>query len=241
MAIEKLQDLLEFAAESQSHRGLIAYLPGRVDTPCRLTYEEVRLQAIHNAEILRRIDGLTSDSVILLHFDNHLDNIIWFWSVLYSGYLPAMSTPFSNDPKQRDKHLSHLYTLLKDPFCITRQSLIHDFADSKTIRVEAVEKLNPNTKLAMNGIEKLGLAQTPLHLHDRALLMLTSGSTGNAKAVVLSYEQVIASVAGKASARQLPRDHAFLNWVGLDYVAGMTEIHLQAMYLCVDQIHVQAA
>ena len=93
----------------------------------------------------------------------------------------------------------------------------------------------------MNGIKKAGSAQVLPSPHDRALLMLTSGSTGNAKAVVLRHEQIIASVAGKASARQLPRDQPFLNWVGLDHVAGMIEIHLQAMYLCVDQIHVQAA
>ena len=241
MTIEKLQDLLEFAAESQSRRGLIAYLPGRVDNPCRITYEEVRLQAIHNAQLLRRTGGLTNDSVILLHFNNHLDNIVWFWSVLYSGYLPALSTPFSHDPKQRAKHLSHLYTLLKDPFCVTRQGLIHEFAGSTTIRVETVENLNPNSKYAMNSIRKVGLARVPFSPRDRAFLMLTSGSTGNAKAVVLRHEQVLASIAGKASARQLPQDHAFLNWVGLDHVAGMLEIHLQAMFLCVDQIHVQAA
>lgn len=241
MAIETLQKLLEFAAESQRHRGLIVYLPGSVSTPCSMTYEELRLQALHNAQLLRRIDGLTQGTVILLHFDNHLDNIVWLWSVLNSGYLPAMSTPFSNDPRQREKHLSHLYTLLKDPFCITRQDSIHVFAGSKTIRVEAVENLNPNSTPSMNGTKKMGSAQTPFNPHDRALLMLTSGSTGNAKAVVLRHDQVIASIAGKASARQLPRDHAFLNWIGLDHVAGMLEIHLQAMYLCVDQIHVQAA
>lgn len=241
MAVEKLHHLLEFAAESQRHRGLIIYLPGRVDTPCKVTYEELRVQATYNAQLLCRIDGLSKGSVILLHFDNHLDSIIWLWSVLYAGFLPAMSTPFSNDPKQRDKHLSHLSALLKNPLCITRQSLFNDFTGSKSLRLEAVETLNLKSNPTMNVMERLGSAQAPLCSHDRALLMLTSGSTGNAKAVVLRHEQIIASIAGKASVRQLPRDHAFLSWVGLDHVASMTEIHLQAMYLCVDQIHVQAA
>ncbi|KAF2683381.1 4-coumarate-CoA ligase 1 [Lentithecium fluviatile CBS 122367] len=68
--------------------------------------------------------------------------------------------------------------------------------------------------------------------------MLTSGSTGNAKAVCFTREQVLAAVAGKASIRVLPRDRPFLNWIGLDHVAGLLEIHLQALWLGVDQIHV---
>ena len=46
--MEKLQHLLDFAAESQHHRGLVVYLLGKVDTPCKVTYEELRVQATHN-------------------------------------------------------------------------------------------------------------------------------------------------------------------------------------------------
>ena len=40
---------------------------------------------------------------------------------------------------------------------------------------------------------------------------------------------------------ELDTRNAYLNWVGLDHVAGLIEIHLQAMYLCIDQVHVPAA
>ncbi|KAH7087019.1 4-coumarate-CoA ligase 1 [Paraphoma chrysanthemicola] len=73
------------------------------------------------------------------------------------------------------------------------------------------------------------------------MLMLTSGSTGNAKAVCFTHEQVLAAIAGKASIRVIPRDRPFMNWIGLDHVAGLLEIHLQALWLGVDQIHVSAA
>ncbi len=104
MAVKILHDLLEFAAETQSQRGLILYSSGNVNVPCGISYDQLRVLAIRNAQLLCRIHGLTKGSVILLHFDNHLDSIIWVWSVLYSGCLPAMSTPFSKDPQQRLKH-----------------------------------------------------------------------------------------------------------------------------------------
>jgi thioesterase domain-containing protein len=71
--------------------------------------------------------------------------------------------------------------------------------------------------------------------------MLTSGSTGNSKAVKITYKQIRAAIEGKASARQPPPDKPFLNWVGLDHVGSLAEIHLLALALGLDQVHVQPA
>lgn len=75
---------------------------------------------------------------------------------------------------------------------------------------------------------------------DIAALMLTSGSTGSAKAVCLTHKQIITAIRGKASVRSLPPGGAFLNWIGLDHVASLVEIHLQALWLGTDQVHVHA-
>lgn len=53
--------------------------------------------------------------------------------------------------------------------------------------------------------------------------------------------QILAAVSGKASIRPLSPDGAFLNWIGLDHVASLVEIHIQAIWLGVDQVHVHAA
>lgn len=58
--------------------------------------------------------------------------------------------------------------------------------------------------------------------------MLTSDSTGNAKAVELSHAQILAAVAGKTSVRQLQKGRPMLNWIGMDHVASRVEIHVQA-------------
>lgn len=76
---------------------------------------------------------------------------------------------------------------------------------------------------------------------DLAVLMLTSGSTGNAKAVCLRHDQIIQSVRGKSHHLGLTHDDILLNWIGMDHVANLIEMHLHAMYLCAEQVHVQAA
>ena len=70
--------------------------------------------------------------------------------------------------------------------------------------------------------------------------MLTSGSAGNAKAVSLTVPQIIHSVRGKSENWSTNSSSVFLNWIGLDHVANLTEIHFHAMLVDVKQVHVQA-
>lgn len=78
-------------------------------------------------------------------------------------------------------------------------------------------------------------------LKDVAALMLTSGSTGHAKAVCLTHMQIFAAIEGKLSGMPLPSGSALMNWIGLDHVASLIEIHLCAMYAGIDQVHIPAA
>ena len=71
-----------------------------------------------------------------------------------------------------------------------------------------------------------------------AALMLTSGSTGNAKAVCLTHEQILAAIRGKLFNMPLPHGSTLLNWIALDHVASPIEIHLCAMFARLDQVHV---
>ena len=70
--------------------------------------------------------------------------------------------------------------------------------------------------------------------------MLTSGSTGFAKAVPLRLKQMLSATRGKSTSWGSTPDSVFLNWIGLDHVADLMEIHLHAMLLGAEQVHVQA-
>ncbi|KAL5366155.1 acetyl-CoA synthetase-like protein [Aspergillus floccosus] len=74
---------------------------------------------------------------------------------------------------------------------------------------------------------------------DTAVMMLTSGSTGRSKAVCLTHGQILSSIVNKVSV--VPLRGNFMNWIRLDHVAALTEIHLQAIVSNKDQVHVQSA
>ncbi|KAK7979954.1 hypothetical protein PG989_012411 [Apiospora arundinis] len=254
---ECLQDVLEQRAKSDRPGRLLVYPLGNTHCPVEMTYTSLFEEAKRLSRSVRSRMKLEPGHPVLLHFDDHLDIILWFWAILLAGGIPVLSPPFSNVEEDRRKHIESLSTLLESPFCFTRSKFLDSFGASHHMHLHPIEDLLQNVK--GNNCDHNEDNETLTQCHDRAtcsfnhktakesgggdlaMLMLTSGSTGNAKAVQFTHEQILAAVSGKAGIRQVPLDRPFLNWVGLDHVAGLIETHLQALWLGIDQVHVSAA
>ncbi len=233
MVSENLYQLLSNAAHADT--GVRTYAPGSLDST-RVTYATLLQKAQSDAQKIIEIEGITNDTVVLLHFDNHWDSIEWFWAVVAAGLVPAISPPFTNDQERRKRHLNHLHQLLRNPIVLTSEHLIPDFLGHDQLRLHAVQSLPVSTNSStFSGVKNIKTAD------DVAVLMLTSGSTGNAKAVCLRHGQLIAAVHGKSEFHQTTSKDVFLNYIGLDHVANLAQIHLHALSLGAEQIHVQAA
>ena len=233
--VQDLSQLLARAAASDA--GLIYYAPGMVpQAPLRLSYAYLLKEAKEKSRLLYSINGISRNTIILLHFDSQHENILWFWACILGGFLPAISTPFVADAVQRKKHLVHLQSLLNQPVVLTTTKLVPEFLGVEELSIHAVESLIPSDHQEAEGI------LVPVNSRDEiAVLMLTSGSTGNAKAVPLRHGQILAAVKGKSEHHGTNQGDVFLNWIGLDHVASLTEVHLHAMSLSSDQIHVPAS
>lgn len=236
-----LQNLLQDRA-IRGHGKLILYPLGNTTIPREHSYRELFLQAKQNSSILLLLPDFKLNHPTLIHLSDHWDNILWFWAVLFAGGLPVLSPSFSNIDSHRQKHLEGLSTLLQSPICLTRDTLLPMFDGGHTMKLHTVEAIlgsrPPKPNLAYDGTD---MQQIPPKPSDTAALMLTSGTTGSAKAVCLTHDQIFTAIQGKASVRSLPPGGPFLNWIGLDHVASLVEIHLQALWLGYDQVHVHAA
>ncbi|PQE06900.1 AMP-binding & Acyl- synthetase protein [Rutstroemia sp. NJR-2017a BVV2] len=267
-----LQEVFRERAYSKCPERLLFYPLGNIHSPMEFTYTSLYEDAKRISSTIQRLKEFKAGHPVLLHFDDHWDTILSFWSVLFAGGLPVLSSPFSNIEEDRHKYIRALSSLLGSPICLTRSKFLPLFGDSHDIHLYHIESLleesqqipchaedsktNGDTRDVDKG--QNGQAQSILNGKSTAngtkrnnandsedgdllMLMLTSGSTGNAKAVSFTHEQVLAAVSGKAAIRAFPRDQPFLNWIGLDHVAGLIESHLQALWLGVGQIHVSAA
>ncbi|KAH8901218.1 putative NRPS-like enzyme [Thozetella sp. PMI_491] len=230
--VQNLSQLLARAAAADA--GLAYYTEGPV--PLRLSYAQLLEEAKEKARFLYAINGISQDSIVLLHFNTQHENIVWFWACTLGGFTPAISTPFVADTAQRKKHLLHLNGLLNQPIVLTTEKLVPEFLGVEELSLHAIESLSPADGQEVT--EALALAKRK---DETAVLMLTSGSTGNAKAVPLRHGQLVAAVKGKSEHHGTKQGDVFLNWIGLDHVASLTEIHLHAMSLSSDQVHVSTS
>ncbi|KAL4744740.1 hypothetical protein BDW72DRAFT_187919 [Aspergillus terricola var. indicus] len=234
--LRNLSQLLAWASTTSG--GLIFYSrENDVLTSTHVSYAELLADAGEKARVIGQIPGLSSNSILLLHFETQREVIEWFWAATLAGYLPAISTPFVDDTARRRTHLLHLHAQLNQPVVLTSKRLIPEFLGLEELRLYDVESLlSPAAKdglIKCSGFQKLA--------EDVAVLMLTSGSTGSAKAVPLRHGQLLTAIQGKSSHHgTLPGD-VFYNWVGLDHVASLTEIHLHALLLGSDQVHTAAS
>ena len=87
------------------------------------------------ANLLRQENLIVEGSIVLLHFDNHIDAIEWLWAAILAGHLPVISTPLPNDPSQRTKLLIHLHAILNNPTVLTRSRLKTEFVCVEGLKV----------------------------------------------------------------------------------------------------------
>jgi acyl-CoA synthetase (AMP-forming)/AMP-acid ligase II len=236
-----LWQLLEKAAFQASDHGISIYSPGQISqVGFRLTYRQLLEQSQIKARMLSEIEGMSSESIVLLHFDTHMEGISWFWAVVAAGYIPAISTPFTHDLEARKKHLVHLQNVLRNPVILTSERLVAEFLDLEGLNIHTVESLQAGkeSNLSASPITSRGGLKNGDNI---AVLMLTSGSTGHAKAVALRHGQLLTSIRGKSIHHTTTKNDRFLNWIGIDHVANLTETHLHSMHLAADQFHVQAS
>ncbi|KJZ69764.1 hypothetical protein HIM_10847 [Hirsutella minnesotensis 3608] len=231
--MDNVNHLLLRCAQLEPSPRLIFYGLGNKTRPETLSCRELLAQATRNGRVLQALPNFRHHHPVAVYLDDHEDAIVWFWSVLLAQGVPVLLPRLSGIDHHRRQHLEHLSVLLQSPVCITRQESLPLFDGSHDLCIHTVESLarhSPNEQLHEKG-----------RFNSLAFLMLTSGSIGNSKAVRLTHVQVLSAIAGKASVRSIPAGQPFLNWIGLDHVASLVEIHLQALWLGVDQVHVHAA
>ena len=225
-----LGETLQRAAREHPDHGLRTLVDGSQQF---LSYPELLARADCLLSGLRRA-GLVPGDKVIFQFVDHQDFLIAFWACVLGGFVPAPLAPSHEGMDSAAGKLQNAWKILDARLVLTTRELaprIRAMLDSINLpeaRVECVEDLVTS---GGSGPWHAGGAG------DLALVMLTSGSTGIPKAVMLSHRNLIRRSAGSAQMNGFSNDAVTLNWMPLDHVAGIIYFHLRDVFLGCQQIH----
>ena len=219
-----IADLLLNAAQRHPRSG-IRLVSGEA---AFLTYPALLEQACHILGGLQAY-GLRAGAKIALLLERPGDFIPAFWASVLGGFVPCPLVPVRNDPERWAKHLTYVDALLDNPLIVATREIKREFPDLPAAEVE-------NLRTCARG--EIGYRPK---CTDPAVLVLTSGSTGNSKAVVLTHGNLLASMAGKTERQQMTATDITLNWISFDHVAALLEAHMLPLYVGATQLHIESA
>lgn len=224
-----IADLLLRAAREHPDSGL-RHCRGGAAAPSHFqTYPELLDQARRVLAALRARGVRPRQNVVLL-LDRPQEFLTAFWACVLGGFVPCPMTPLAGDPERWAAQLAHVDALLGRPLLIAGESAHAELPQSSDIAVTTLASLH-----GAPPADRLHEAEP----QDTAVLMLTSGSTGNSKAVRLTHANLLASMAGKNGYHRLTATDTTLNWVSFDHVAALLECHLLPLYAGSRQLHVE--
>ncbi len=228
-----LSAMLQRAAGQATDTGIIYIQPDQIET--FQSYAALWARARRIVTGLREL-GLKPQDKVIFQFEDQQNFIAAFWGCVLGGFVPV---PIAPAPSYRDLNsavhkLHNVWQMLDHPLILTDPTLapalraLPDLLAIDNIRVEAVDDL-----LDQSPTETWHESQSD----DLALLMLTSGSTGLPKAVMLSHANLISRSAASAQMNGFSSREITLNWMPLDHVAGLIYFHLRDVFLGCRQIH----
>lgn len=231
-APRSLADLLLTAADRYPDSG-VGYCLGPAGAPFRhQSYPDLLAESARLLTALRA-RGLRPGDRVVPVLERPQDFLPVFWAAVLGGFVPCPMAPLRGDRERWGAQLEHVNTLLGGPLVVTGEALAAELPPVAGLSVVSLEELRTAGGTAADDVHHAAP-------EDTAVLVLTSGSTGHSKAVVLSHANLLASMSAKNGHHRLTARDTTLNWVSFDHVAALLECHLLPLSTGSRQVHVEA-
>lgn len=200
------------------------------------SYQDLFLEAQRIMSGLKKL-GLQPQDKVILQSESYQDLISAFWGCVLGGFVPVPITNIAYTPEQVNKTVSKLcYTLqmLDRPLLLTDASFAAEIPN--------IPELLEIGKFPVGTVAELRDCEPDSNWYasqpdDVAVMMLTSGSTGIPKGVLLSHRNLLSQTMASVQMNGFTKEDITLNWVPIDHVAGLIYFHIRDVYLGSKQIH----
>ncbi|MGW3031394.1 AMP-binding protein [Streptomyces sp. NPDC001178] len=186
------------------------------------TYGELSNEASRVLGGMRRA-GVRPGERVLLQLGRVRELLAAFWACVLGGFVPV-PVAAQGGPGV----LEAAWEAMHRPWIIT------DAATGALLGAPRARWIGPVDALGGGPVDT---TPTPGGRHDIAVLVLTAGSTGTPKAVMLSHDNILSRSAGTALANGVGERCVTLNWMPLDHVSGLVMFHVRDVFAAATQIH----
>lgn len=227
-----LTDALKRAASDPEPRG-ITFIQAANGGGARQSYAQLLEQARRVAAGLRARGLAPGAKVVLQLADNQLF-VLGLWGCVLAGVIVVpIAVPPSYEHGGAVGKLQNAWKLLGEPTILTTHEGARGLAalgarDERRYHVAILEDLLPHAPAG-----ELHRAAPD----DVALMLLTSGSAGIPKAVMLRHRNILCGSAATAAKNGFQSTDVSLNWMPLDHVGGIVMFHLRDTCVACEQVH----
>ena len=232
-APKNLVEVLQRASEN-SNKGIIY-----IKSDGSETFQSYR-KLWQDAQIILaglRKTGLKPQDKVIFQLEDNQDFICAFWGCVLGGFVPVPVSiaPIYEPANNTASKLKNTWEMLEKPLVLTSGSLAADIDDfARGLNLE-------NFKIVT--VDELRQCEADLNIYenqpeDLAILLLTSGSTGIPKCVMLNHRNILSMTTGLILMGHFSSQESVLNWMPLDHVGALVSLSIMAASLGCQQIHV---
>ncbi len=229
-----LPEALERSARLHPQRGYVHVLPDGSEQEAR--YPEVVDEALRVCQGLREA-GLRAGDRAVFQIDSGPEFLSAYWGCQFAGVIPVpVAVVRSTDPAHPDvQKLQGAWDMLGRPRLLTTATALPVLSTL----ADKVED-GPQEFLTIESLRK-ATPEGPRHQpdpDDRALILLTSGSTGMPKGVPLTHRNLLVMARGTAQQNEFEEHDVSLNWMPLEHVGAISFLQNMPTLLGCKQVHV---
>ncbi|MGC9542859.1 AMP-binding protein [Streptomyces sp. UG1] len=200
----------------------------------RWSYARLLTEAARTLAGMREA-GVRPGERVVLHIAEETELLAVFWACVLGGFVPLLVGTGATDGARAAAPglLDAVWKRYGRPRVVTGQGQ----------QVLAATRAHPSWVRSWLGHpHRLRAAVPDHHRHparpdDLAALLLTSGSTGVPKAVMLTHRNILSRAAATARANELSEATRTVNWMPLDHAGGLLLFHVRDVYLGAYQVH----